>query len=68
MQMGEITMVHGTDSVWGSVRGGVRREGAVGPAWGIRVRDNMVSRRIRCMRELYPCPNFDCIFERIIFR
>ena len=30
------------------------------------VRDNMVSRRIMCMRDLYPCPNWDCISEGII--
>ena len=52
----------------GSIEGGGPRRGAVSPGWAYVVRDNIVSRRIRCMREFYPCSNLDCIPEGIIPR
>ena len=67
MQMGEITMVDGTESVWSSVKGGVRGEGVVGPGL-VHTLFVIIWRRIWCMRELYPCPNLDCISEGIISR
>ena len=73
VQIGEIVMVDGTDSVWGgSVEGGGwSEEREVGRSWveAYIVRDNMVSRKIMCILELYnPCSNWDCISEGIISR
>ena len=68
VQMDEITMDNGADSLGVRSRGGSRRESGQSGVAAYVVRDNMISRRIRCMRELYPCPNLDCISVGIISR